>query len=92
MTEEEWKNKYGKYVDGAMGMGSVAETTAAKVAQKIAGSDIKLIQNFITDPSAHNFMGLQPILDAEKSLSKMSLKDLQDFFKEVILERNNPNF
>lgn len=82
---------YIKNMQPGLSMKSVAPT-ALNVAKKVGGEDIRNIQDFVADPSANNYMRLQPILETEKGLDNMNLEGLQNFLKEVMIERNNPNF
>ncbi len=59
----------------------------ASVANKIAGGDIPLIQDYVNDPSLANLLKLQPVIDSA-GLGSLDPSVIQRFFKEVIAESN----
>lgn len=69
-----------------------AAPSVEKVAKNIGGSDVAHVQDFVEKPTLENWMRLQPLLASDKGFMKMGLADLQDFFKEVFIVRNNPDF
>lgn len=72
-------------VDTSVGVSPVS------VAKKIGGGDIKLVQNYVNDPSLDNLIKLQPILEP-MGIGKLDPAMVKRFFEEVINERNSPDF
>ncbi len=67
------------------------DISPATVATKINGQDIGLIQNYVNEPTLHNLLELQPVIQGA-GLDKLDPSMVQRFFQEVIQERNSPEF